>query len=172
MAEELAIITDNRDLAMIQIRADLNRAGDAIAEATGLAMPEPTRIVSDGSRSIGWMSPDELLMILPEAELADALNALESALAGEHALVLDVSDMRAVIDVKGARADEVLAKLAPVDFASLPADGLRRTRLAQIACGLWQIDGGYRVIAFRSVSEYMRGILTGAARPGSSLAPR
>lgn len=172
MAEALATIHDIRDLGMIQIRADLARAGDAIAEAVGLPIPGVTRITGDGSRSLGWMSPDELLLILPGAELAEVLSALDGALAGQHALVLDVSDMRAVMDVRGARADEVLAKLAPVDFASLPADGLRRTRLAQIACGLWPVEGGYRVIAFRSVADYMRGILTGAARPGSSLAPR
>ncbi len=172
MAEAVASINEVKDLGMIQIRADLDASGNAIAAATGLAMPGQTRIVSDGARSLGWMSPDELLLTLPLAEVAATLEALEAGLAGQHALVVDVSDMRAVFDVTGPRAAEALAKLAPVDFAMLPADGLRRTRLAQVACGLWPIAGGYRVIGFRSVRDYMRVILDTAARPGTTLAAR
>lgn len=172
MAEPLATIRSVPDLAMVQIRADLARTGEALAEAAGLALPEPRRITTDGTRWLGWMSPDELLLILPPADLAEALSALNDALTGEHALVLDVSDMRAVLDVIGPQADEALAKLAPVDFAGLPADGLRRTRLAQVACAIWPIMGGFRVLTLRSVVDYARGALTAAARPGSSLAPR
>lgn len=39
MAEALATISQVDDLGMIQIRADLARAGDAIAGAAGLAIP-------------------------------------------------------------------------------------------------------------------------------------
>ncbi len=172
MAEALATISDVAGLGMIQIRADLGAEAAAIAKATGVDLPEPRRIATKGTRALGWMSPDELLLVLPLAEVGPALAGLERALAGKHALIVDVSDMRAVFDVKGARADQVLAKLSPTDFAALPADGLRRTRLAQTACGIWPIDQGYRVIGFRSVGDYMRGILTAAARPGAQLDPR
>lgn len=172
MAEALAKILEVSDLGMIQIRADLGRAGDAIAEAAGLAIPGTTRFTGDGSRWLGWMSPDELLLILPRAELAATQGALTDALSGEHALVADVSDMRKVFDVNGAQADEAIVKLAPVDLSKLPDDGLRRTRLAQTGCAIWRTSSGYRIIGFRSVGDYIRALLTGAARPGSSLAPR
>lgn len=172
MAEALATITELGNPGMIQIRADLARAGDAIAEAAGLAIPAQGRYVSDGARWLGWMSPDELLLMLPQAEVAAALGALNDALAGEHALVLDVSDMRAGFELSGPEAAQALAKLAPVDFAALPEDGVRRTRLAQVACAIWPVQGGYRVIGFRSVAGYIAGVLAGAARPGTSLAPR
>lgn len=172
MAEALATITEIAAPGMIQIRADLERAGDAIAEAAGLAIPGQTRFSAAGDRWLGWMSPDELLLILPRAEVAEALAALTDALTGEHALVLDVSDMRTGFDVIGEGADEALAKLAPVDFAQLAGDGVRRTRLAQVSCAMWPVSGGYRVVGFRSVADYMRGLLQGAARPGTTLAPR
>lgn len=172
MAEALATITEIAIPGMIQIRADLDRAGNAIAEAAGLAIPAPTRFSAAGDRWLGWMSPDELLLILPRADVAEAVAALTDALAGEHALVVDVSDMRAGFDVIGAGADETLAKLAPVDFAHLAQDGVRRTRLAQVSCAFWAVSGGYRVVGFRSVADYMRGLLLGAARPGTTLAPR
>ncbi|QRZ13409.1 sarcosine oxidase subunit gamma [Paracoccus methylovorus] len=172
MAEALANILQVQDWGMIQIRADLTRAGDAIAGAAGLALPAQGRITSDGNRSLGWMSPDELLLVLPQAEVAEALAALSDALSTEHALVLDVSDMRAAFRIQGPKALQVLMKLCPADLAAMPEDGLRRTRAAQAACGIWREPGGYVLIGFRSVADYLRGILTGAAAPGTHLEPR
>lgn len=168
----LATITEVYGLGMIVIRADLARAGDAIAEAAGLVIPAPTRFTSDGARWLGWMSPDELLLILPGAETADALAPLTDALTGEHALVTDVSDMRCVFDVAGRKPAQALAKLCPVDFETLPADAVRRTRAAQVACAVWRHGEGWRIIAFRAVTDYLRGVLTIAAAPGTDLDPR
>ncbi len=172
MAEALATVARVDGLGMILIRADLARAGDAIAEAAGLAIPEPTRIVTDGSRSLGWMSPDELLLILPAGEVAAALADLQQALVGEHALVADVSDLRAVFDLTGAKPDQVLSKLCPVDFGAFPKDGLRRTRAAQTAVAFWRQGKGFRVIGMRSTADYLGLILQNAAIPGSDLDPR
>lgn len=172
MAEILAQVARVDGLGMIQIRADLDRAGEAIAEAAGLALPDVARITGDGSRSLGWMSPDELLLVLPAADLPEALAALEQALAGEHALVADVSDMRAVFDVTGRHAADVIAKLSPTDLAALPPDGLRRSRASQVAVGFWRLGDGFRVIGFRSTADYLALILKNAALPGSTLAPR
>lgn len=172
MAEALARIARVDGLGMIQIRADLARAGEAIAEGTGLAIPAPTRITTDGSRSLGWMSPDELLLILPAGERPEALAALDQALTGEHALVADVSDMRAVFDVTGAHAADVIAKLSPADPGALPPGGLRRSRAGQVAVGFWRVTGGFRIIGFRSTADYLAQLLSNAAIPGSGLAPR
>lgn len=172
MAEALATIARKDGLGMITIRAALDRAGDAIAAAAGLPLPAATAITTDGSRWLGWMSPDELLLMLPRAEVAEAMSALDQALTGEHALVVDVSDMRAVFDLTGAFAGDVLAKLCPADLTRLPPDGLRRTRAAQTAIALWRIEGGFRVIGFRSTAGYLGLILANAALPGTGLAPR
>lgn len=168
----IGLVTPVRGLGMISIRADLGRAGDAIAEAAGLPLPGRTRIVTDGDRALGWMSPDELLLTLPGAEVGAALRVLTDALAGEHALVADVSDMRCVFDVTGPAPDQVLAKLSPTDVETFPADGLRRSRAGQVPVAFWRIPDGFRVIAFRSVEDYLRRILEGAAAAGTWLDPR
>ena len=178
----LAVITEASGLGMVLIRADLERAGDAIAEAAGLPIPGMTRFTADADRWLGWMAPDELLLVLPEADLTATLEALTDALATEHALVQDVSDMRCVFDLAGRKPAQVLAKLCPVDLDELPADGLRRTRAAQVACALWRLDssgagGGasgevWRIVAFQSVRDYLAGILASAAAPGTDLDPR
>ena len=168
----LASINQVAGLGMILIRADLARAGDAIAEAAGLAIPGRTRFTTDGARWLGWMSPDEMLLMLPHAEVPDAVAALSRALDGHHALVMDVSDMRCVYDVTGRKPGHVIAKLCPADLGALPADGVRRTRAAQIACAFWRNGTGYRIIAFRAVADYLRDVLTLAAAPGTDLDPR
>ena len=172
MAEALAKITELKDLGMVQIRADLARAGDAIASAAGLAVPAANATVTDGVRTLCWMSPDELLLVLPKSEATEAAAALADALSTEHALVLDVSDMRAAFAVDGLRAAQVLVKLCPADIAAMPADGIRRTRAAQVACGVWRRGEGFVLVGFRSVGDYIGGLLRGAARPGTELDPR
>lgn len=172
MADALAQVARVEGLGMITIRADLVRAGDAIAEAAGLAIPGTARIITDGLRSLGWMSPDELLLILPVAEVAGAVAALEQALAGEPALVADMSDARTIFDLTGPHAADVVAKLSPADLDTLPADGLRRSRAGQTAAAFWRIKGGFRLIGFRSTADYLDLILQNAALPGSQLAPR
>ena len=101
--------------------------------------------------------------------------SLDELLGGEqpeHALVLDVSDMRVAFRITGPRAGQVLAKLSPAEIGAMPPDGLRRSRAAQAACGIWREADGYVLIGFRSIADYLRGILTGAAIPGSGLDPR
>ena len=168
----LATVTEVGGVGMILIRADLSRAGDAIAAAAGLPVPAITRFTGDGSRWLGWMSPDELLLLVPAAEVAEARAALTDALSTEHALVEDVSAMRCVFDLGGRKPAQALAKLCPLDFDKLPEDAVRRTRAAQVACALWRQGGGWRIVAFRSVRDYLAGVLAAAAAPGTDLDPR
>lgn len=172
MAEALAKITELKDLGMVQIRADLDASGAAIAAAAGVAVPAATSTTTNGARTMVWMSPDELLLVLPRAEAVAATDALVQALGSDHSLVLDVSDMRAAFSVEGPKAAQALMKLCPTDIAAIPADGARRTRAAQVACGIWRKGEGFVVVGFRSVGDYIGGILTVASRPGTHLDPR
>ncbi|MDS9467143.1 sarcosine oxidase subunit gamma family protein [Paracoccus sp. MBLB3053] len=172
MAEALARITEVADLGMIQIRADLESAGEAIAAAAGVTVPASGTTSADGARRLCWMSPDELLLVLPRSEVAATVESLNAALSSQHALVLDVSDMRAAFAIEGAKAQQVLMKLCPTDIASMPENGMRRTRAAQVACGIWRQADGFTLIGFRSVGDYLRGLLMGAAQGGTQLEPR
>lgn len=172
MAEALARITELKDLGMVQIRADLDASGAAIAAAAGVAVPATASTTVKGDRTMVWMSPDELLLVLPKAEAEAATQALIQALAADHSLVLDVSDMRAAFLVEGPRAAQALMKLCPADIATIPADGARRTRAAQVACGIWRKGEGFVVVGFRSVGDYIGGALAVASRPGTQLDPR
>ena len=88
---------------------------------------------------------------------------------GIHHLATDVSDARAVFQIAGPHASDVLMKLAPVDFANLAPGELRRTRVAQVAAAFWQSGDGYTLVSFRSVAGYVMGLLEHSAQPGSEL---
>ena len=115
-------------LGMISLRCkhDVAALPRAIKTAVGVAMPEANRILQDGAWAAGWMSPDEVLLVLPYDQVSQTLEGLAKSLAGEHHLAVDVSDARAVFRVEGAKADQVLMKLSPVDLAGMATGELRR----------------------------------------------
>ncbi len=157
-------------LGMLTLRARPDVAGlTAALAAIGVTRPEPRRMALTGERGCGWMSPDEYLVILPYDEANAAMAALSQQLSGEHHLVANVSDARAVFRIEGAKATQVLAKLMPVDFATLAPGELRRSRAAQTAAAIWAEGDGFTLVCFRSVAQYMMGLLSHSAMPGSEL---
>lgn len=163
-----------RDLGlhgMVTLRGDLSDAKvrAAVAGITGADMPETRKIALSGDYGVAWMSPDEVLLLVPHAEAGAVVAQLEAELEGSHHLAANVSDARALIEVTGPFAREVLAKVAPVDLAAGafgPGD-LRRTRLAQVAGAFWMTDETtFRVICFRSVARYVFDLLSVSAKGG------
>jgi sarcosine oxidase subunit gamma len=144
-------------------------AAPALA-ALGLPVPGVRRVVRAGDRAALWMAPDEVLILAPDAGAAMA--AMAPALAGAHHLMADVTDARAMFRITGPRARETLAKLCPVDLhpdAFRPGD-VRRTRAAQVAAAIWaEGDEDFRLVAFRSVADYVAGLLAVSADPAGAV---
>lgn len=170
-----ATVREIGPLGMITLRARPGTKGldKAVKAAVGLGLPAARRMVWDGpadaGRGCGWMSPDEYLLILPPGEVGAAMAALEAGLKGTPVLIADVSDARCVFRIEGEKADQVLRKLTPADLDMLAPGELRRSRVAQVAAAFWAGEGGYTLVAFRSVAGYVMGILTHSAQPGSEL---
>ncbi|TNF23150.1 MAG: sarcosine oxidase subunit gamma [Rhodobacteraceae bacterium] len=159
---------------MITLRGDL--AAPAIKNAaTGVGghdMPGQRQASGDADRAILWMSPDELLLLLPYAEVPGAVASIGKLLEGSHALVADVSDARTGFELRGEGLREVLAKLAPADLSpgALPVGEVRRTRLGQVPAAFWlKSEASAQVICFRSVARYVFDQFRRAAQPGSTV---
>ncbi|MGB8813428.1 MAG: sarcosine oxidase subunit gamma family protein [Paracoccaceae bacterium] len=166
-----AVLREIGPLGMITLRAkpDVKGLAAAVKAAVGVGVPAARRIEIKEGRGAGWMSPDEYLLMLPYGDVAAALDVLHAKLAGAHFLAVDVSDARAVFRIEGPKADQVLAKLCPVDLETLAAGELRRTRAAQVAAAFWREGDGFTLVSFRSVAGYVMGLLTHSAQPGSEL---
>ncbi|MFZ5709885.1 MAG: sarcosine oxidase subunit gamma [Pseudomonadota bacterium] len=168
-----ATVAEAGPCGMITVRGNLSSPAMAAAvrAAAGCEVPAQRRILLSGGKGAAWMSPDELLLLVPYAETPAAVAALSAALAAEHALVVDVSDARAVFTVTGAKADQVIRKLSPADIDGMAEDEIRRTRVAQVAGAFWRsAPDQITLVTFRSVAGYVMGVLSTAAREGTELA--
>ena len=96
--EGIARISQVSGLGMLTLRGNFSdkkfQAG--LKKATSLSLPVPRQIEQAGGLSLAWMSPDEALLIGPEDEVSEVLPLLEAALKNCHAMLVDVSDARAV----------------------------------------------------------------------------
>ncbi len=158
-------------MGMISLRCDLSEKAlpALIKSITGAKRPAARRIEMKEGSAAGWMSPDEILLIMPYDNVPKALETIGKKLTGIHHLAVDVSDARAVFRITGSKANEVLMKLSPVDFTALAPGELRRTRVAQVAAAFWQDGEGLTLVSFRSVAGYVMGLLEHSAQPGSDL---
>ncbi len=159
---------------LITVRGDL-QAGfmrDAVKHVTSAAIPGLRSVAFSGDDGVGWISPDELLLICDHEYVAVRVDALEQLLRDHHALVLDVSDAHMMFSISGARSREVMAKLCPVDFSPTEFTGgmIRRTRMAQIAATIWLCQQDiFEIMVMRSVAQYAFDLLRVAASAGSEV---
>lgn len=156
---------------MISVRGDMGDTAlqKACRTATGATPPKSLQMSVAGDNGYGWMSPDEALLLVPHGEVMDVLAEFSKALEGKHFLVANVSDARARIVIKGPFADEVIAKLAPVDLhpETFAIGDFRRSRLGQVAAAFWKVDAEtFHVICFRSVADYAFDLLVASAKTG------
>lgn len=170
----VATIQETGLQGMITLRGDLSTAAvkKAATSVTGVDMPTQNMANHAGASGICWMSPDEVLVLVPYEDVADTIVKMNKALGKLHSLVTDVSDARASFRVSGPNAREVMAKLAPVD---LSPDGFkmgmfRRTRMAQVAAAFWMVDAQtFQIVCFRSNGQYVFDLLKVAAQSGSEV---
>lgn len=158
---------------MITLRGDLGSDAltKAVKAAVGVAVPGVGKINTGKKGSAAWMSPDELFLMLDYASADAAVAKLDKALAGSHALAVNVSDARAVFNLEGAAIRDVLAKGSPANLSTdaLGIGTLRRTRLGQLPVAFWLgSDTTATVICFRSVGEHVFNWLKTAAQKGTS----
>lgn len=162
---------------MLTLRGDLSlvKIAKAVKAAVGVEMPALRSIVMKNgamnkSWGAAWMSPDEVLLLMPHAEAEATAEKLRKSLGKTHSMVVNVSDARVVFTLSGSGAREVVAKLAPVDMQALQMGEIRRSRLAQVPAAFW-LSGEDEIttVAFRSVAGYVFDLLTNAAKAGGEV---
>lgn len=165
---DLAKITRSAPRGMITFRGNLGEPAikNAIKAAIGAVVPDVGKMTGDSAGGVLWMSPDEVLLMVPYASVQGVIAKLNASLSQQHVLLADVSDARAVFRIEGALAAQVLARLCPVDLHkdAFAIGDLRRTRIAQIAAAFWRDATGFEVVCFRSVEDYAATLLGNAAQ--------
>ncbi|WP_372530273.1 sarcosine oxidase subunit gamma [Salipiger bermudensis] len=113
----------------------------ALKEAHGSSLPAPNR----RSGPCLWAGRDTFFLIG-----ADPAPDLEA-----HAAVTEQSDAWVILDLTGEGAEDVLARLVPVDLRpnAFPEDATARTLCGHMNVLIHRVEGGYRVMAFRSMAR-------------------
>jgi sarcosine oxidase, subunit gamma len=87
------------------------------AYLAGVPLPlQPNRVASMRELRTLWLGPDEWLVTAPAGTAPDLMGRLTRALADRHASVIDLSASRAIIEVSGPRARDLLAKGTGLDL--------------------------------------------------------
>ncbi len=107
-------------LSQVNVRADPNDANlmERLASSLGdVALPLVSNTVtSRGDRRALWLGPDEWLVVGPEGKQAALKGALEFGLAGAFGSIADVSANRAVLEIRGSKARDLLAHGVAIDL--------------------------------------------------------
>lgn len=148
----------------------LSYRGDAsaIGDALGVALPsEPCRSAAAADRAALWLGPDEWLVLAPAEEREALVAAIDRAIAGKAAVVVDISQRNCALTITGPKAELALSTGCPLDLdvAAFPVGMCTRTIFAKAEIVLWrQAREEFRLEIWRSFAPYVVGLLNEAAR--------
>ena len=139
-------------LAQVDVRCDAEAA-------TRLGFPSaPNTVTGDMGRGVLWLGPDEWLVVgLPDTA-ADTVAELDTALTGTHHAVVDVSENRVVIELRGSGRLDLLASGCSLDLD--PRGGwvpgvCAQTLFARAQVVLQELDGATRILVRPSFAGYV-----------------
>jgi heterotetrameric sarcosine oxidase gamma subunit len=130
-------------LAALAVRTDAaSRFSERLAAGFGVAAPPVQAAAIASPITVIWTGPDQYLAIddaHKETEHFDFARDLAAQL-GDAASVTDVTGARAIIDIAGPQAPDVLAKLVPIDLddAVFPPGAAAATLAGHLAVLLWR----------------------------------
>lgn len=145
----------------------------AIKSVLGFDLPKvPRSSATWGDVRALWLSTDQWLITCNGTKADELSKALVAALVNIHSLVVDVSDMRAIIRLEGEGVRETVMKGTSIDLTDgdYPPGTVRRMRFAEIAALLHIVeDNVVEIYVFRSYADYAWEFLLKAARKGSEV---
>lgn len=118
---------------------------DALKAAHGMAFPAVNRATGkEGARAI-WFSRRQALLVGPEPD----------PVLAKHAAITDQSDAWTVVRLEGARAEDVLARLVPVDLRGtvFKRGHTLRSQLMHMSASVTRMgEQAFQIMTFRSMA--------------------
>jgi len=133
------------------------RVAPETAERLGFPMT-PNTVTGDMTRGVLWLGPDEWLVVGLAGTAGSAITELETLLAEEHHAVVDVSENRAVLELRGADRHERLASGCSIDLD--PRGGwvpgvCAQTMFAHAPVILQELESATRMFVRPSFAHYL-----------------
>jgi sarcosine oxidase subunit gamma len=118
----------------------------------------PNTVSGDMTRGVLWLGPDEWLVVGLPGSAVGTIAELEDALNGVHHAVVDVSENRAVLELRGSNRHELCASGCSIDLD--PRGGWVPGVCAQTMFGhapaiLQELEGATRLFVRPSFARYL-----------------
>lgn len=160
-----------RRAAAVQIAARRKQAEavtTAVAANFGLALPPPGRAAYGGHVSAFCIQPATWLLLGTQSE-EGALARMVKTACSETAAIVDETHGVAVLDLSGAAARDVLARLCRVDLdtAAFPVGSAAPMQVAALPCLLHLADAepGFDLVVGATLARHFLYRLARAAEP-------
>lgn len=173
----LAIV--ERPATLVQVTARKGRQAElaaAIAKALALDLPEAGRVATASDTAALWLQPGCWLIAAPAEQRSTLPASLTQALSG-IAAVVDQSHGRCIIEISGAEARAVLARLCRLDLheRAFAAGDSAATLVGHVSCLIHRTSGetpSFWLLVGSTFAEWLLDELTAAAASyGWSFAP-
>jgi sarcosine oxidase subunit gamma len=137
--------------------------------ATGVRLPgQPNTVARGAEYDALWLGPDEWLVRSLEPRSALLETRLTAALAGQFAAAVDVGSGYTVLEARGARVRDVLARGCPLDLhPRLFAQGqCAQSHYFKASIVLVPVErDAYEIVVRRSFADYFCRMMLDAALP-------
>ncbi len=139
------------------------------AYVAGVPLPlQPNRVASMRELRTLWLGPDEWLVTAPERGIPDLMGRLSRALASRHAAAVDLSASRAIIEIGGPAARQLLEKGCGLDLhpRAFGPGRCAQTVFARLPVIIDQLSAAplYRLLVHRSAARWLAEWLIDAAQ--------
>ena len=117
------------------------------ASGLGLAVPDPGRVAVHGERTLLWLGPDEILLLVPEGTEPPQLSG-----------TVDVSHRDVGISIAGPRAPWAINAFCALDLhhSAFPVGMCTRTVFGKAEIMLWRTAAdNFRIEVARSFAPYV-----------------
>lgn len=102
--------------SLINLRAD-DDIKARLETLFGTALPsQPNKMAAIGTRRALWLGPDETLLMIEEAQLAEFMLSVRAELGDTHYAATEISDALTIFRLGGTRRLDVLAKGCALDL--------------------------------------------------------
>ncbi len=133
-------------LTSLSAFGDASAFAKALEAAHGVSWPKPGDTSSNGNVRCIWFGRGEALLtgVQPAAELA------------QHGAVVDQSDAWAVVDLDGAGAVDVLARVTPLDLREgvFAVGQTARSQIVHMSASITKFEENrFRLMVFRSMAH-------------------
>lgn len=142
------------------------RGGDEVAArvASVFGAHPPARPLASaqaGTRAALWLGPDEWLLLAPEEDPEPLGRALQAAIDGVPASLVDVSQRQIGLSLSGPLASRLLSSGCPLDLApaAFPPGMVARTHFHKAEIVLWRRADSFHLEVWRSFVDDVLGHL-------------